>query len=328
MKICLTTPNRFGQNGGLKLINDFFKQLLLRGHDVYLMDENAVKCVERILTPQVFSRRKFDLVICCSPHSVWTLHGRNFDRSIVWAQMAEHLWSKHRVFTERCTRWYKHENIIVNSNWLLEFMPQAKVCRTWLQDDFEWKPQRIKYDILLESPFSNNPTKDVNHLAFKAAQHLQQLYRRIRVAGYGKKHYASSTWGTAINNYIVQPKHSTLENLYSQSRLLLKATKFDGAACALIEAARYGCVSVRAIDKGDDHFTNEWGYRCKYNEDEFFYMAEQAYESSLNDSLEFRFKTQQMKMFIDFWTFDKFIEEFSIHANISELYHTETKSLI
>jgi hypothetical protein len=198
-------------------------------------------------------------------------------------------------------------------------MPQAKVCRTWLQDEFESKPQHIKYDILLESPFSSNPTKDVNHLAFKAAEHLRQLYRRIRVAGYGKKHYASSTWGVCINNYIVQPKHSTLENLYSQSRLLLKATKFDGAACAPIEAAKYGCVSVRAIDKGDDHLTNSWAYRCAYKEDEFFYMAEQAYESSLNDSLEFRFKTQQMKMFIDFWTFENFIDEFAKLSGIPEL---------
>jgi hypothetical protein len=316
MKICLTTPNRFGQNGGLKLINDFYKQLLLLGHDVYLMDENAIKTHERILTPDGFRRHRWGLVICCSPHSVWSLWGTNVERGVVWAQMAEHMWSKSRQFTERCNRFYNHETVICNAQWLLEFMPKGKVCRTWLQEDFQQLNNRTKYDILLESPFSKNPTKDSLALAYRAALNLKEIYSDVRIAGYGRQHFAQKT----INKYVVAPAHNTLEHLYSQSRLLFKATKYDGASCSPIEAAKYGCVTVRALDKGDDWLTNENAYRCEYNEKEYFDLVEKAFIESRHDYHDsFATKQRLSKEFIKQWTFENFINEFSRLTNIPEL---------
>lgn len=306
MKICITTPNRYAPNGGVKLITDLFEQLKKRGHECYLLDQNTMTTDDEVINPRIYKESKFDLTIVCSPHSAWTLQEDNADRKIVWAQMAEHLWNGSSHFQEKCDVWYNHDNIIVNSKWLLDFMPNAKVCRTWLQDTFVPPMVNLKYDILLESPFSNNRTKDVDQMAYQAAQYLQRKYR-ARVIGYGRKEVHYST----LKQYVARPPQETLMDMYCQSRILLKATKFDGAACAPIEAARCGCVTVRAIDRGDDHLTNEWAYRCTYDYDNFLHLAEAAYLNTNTD------KIQKAMAWVKGWTFDNFIKEFNTLANVT-----------
>jgi hypothetical protein len=307
MKVCITTPNRKAPNGGIRLINDLFDELSLR-HNVYLLDESALYNTDRIITHTTFKQTHFDLVICCSPHSAWVL---GMNKTVVWAQMAEHLFREEdKLFDAKCRLWYKHDNIVCNSKWLKVFMPQANVCRTWLPSYFvEAKPQERTFDLLLESPVSNNPSKDVNGFALKVARHLKQKYPSIRIVGYGAKKCADPIF----NNFFVSPINNTLTTLYSTSKLLLKATVHDGAACAPIEAMRFGCLTVRALENGDDYMTNELGWRTKYNLDDFIQAAEIALlearqPEGFND---YENRLRACKAFINTWTFDNFITEFN-----------------
>lgn len=312
MKICTTTPDRKAPNGGIRLINDFANQLRRRGHETYLLDEAASRALGFTISRDHFIKNDYDLVIVCSPHSQWVYDHANANKRVTWMQMAEHLWSPSQAFEDQCYKWYANDTVILNAQWLKKYVPHGMVCRTWLPDYFDNYPPSPKlFDILLESPFSRNPTKDAQGLAWAAALHLKMKYG-AKVIGYGAK--ATNH----MRDFLVRPEDHVLKRLYATSGLLLKATIYDGAACAPIEAAKYGCVTVRALNEGDDWLSNNFGYRCTYDEKEFVALAEKAfleYKQSYDVDY-YGTKVNVIKSFADQWTFENFIKEFSQLINI------------
>jgi hypothetical protein len=76
------------------------------------------------------------------------------------------------------------------------------------------------------------------------------------------------------DEFYVLPDLETLNFLYSNATILIKATQYDARSCSPMEAMTKGTVTARAIIEGDDdlhHFKN--CYRVSYDVDKLYYAA-------------------------------------------------------
>lgn len=288
LKILITTPAVNSVNGGIYIILQWCNKLKeIFGHDVTLFSENKLdkECKWRKLNVPIvteFTGGHYEVVIISSPHSIWIEDFITTEKCYLFSQMAEDKFHPNDLrWVSKCLKFYRSPNPMYSiSLWNIDyfFSKGRKAVTRYISNgmDFNDFPiERIEKDgktVLLESPDSHNPTKDADHLALKLAGELKR--KGYMVLGYGAKPLI--TLRNNITNYSINPDLSTINKLYRQASILIKATKFDARALAPLEAMTKGCITSRSINSGDDDLLNNVNAMvCKYDYNE---LKEQTFE--------------------------------------------------
>jgi glycosyltransferase involved in cell wall biosynthesis len=213
--------------------------------------------------------RDQDVLIISSPHHIHLKDLKIKARMFSYVQMLEHLFQPTNLqFKARSMRFYRELPVITISQWgmeeILKYNKRVHYIGNGVNfDHFPiWNKKKKGKVVLLESPIPINPTKDKHQLALKVGKRLANL-------GYDVKGYGSVSCKEI--EYYQCPDVKTLNKLYRESSILLKATIYDFRSTAPLEAGTKGCVTVRGIVKGDDDLINEVNcLKVGYNEEELF----------------------------------------------------------
>ncbi len=282
MKILITCPG-LSPHGGIRIILEWANRLQDLGHKVTLLCKEKECSWFNIRVPicQNVLFNVFDCLIVTSPHDVHLLDQPKPLKKFVFMQMLEHLFNPTNIkFYEQCIKFYTTKYPLISiSKWNIDSL-QKDFGRTGVihyvgnginLEDFPIRDVvRTNNTILLESPEPTNNAKDVDRLALKVGTYLKQL--GYRITGYGIKKPNSDIF----DEFIIKPDLLTLNRLYEDAFLMIKATRYDARSTAPIEAMTKGCVTVRAIEKGDDDLNEDNSFRCGYNFTDLQQLAEKA----------------------------------------------------
>jgi hypothetical protein len=118
--------------------------------------------------------------------------------------------------------------------------------------------------ILLESPEPTNYTKDTERIAIQVAKILKE--RGYIIKGFGLKEPSDKIF----DEFVVKPDLATMNRLYEEATLLIKATKYDARSIAPLEAGTKGTVTIRAIIDGDDDLNETNSFKVGYSADKLY----------------------------------------------------------
>lgn len=289
MKIVITCPNINAQHGGIRVILEWANRLTDLGHTVYILDQaKRLKCnwfpVRAKIVNNSYILCHADCLIVTSPHGVEYLD-RLIPKKFVFIQMMEHHFRPDNVkWVEMCRKFYQNPYPTFSiSGWNIDELTHKWGKQGQIHyigngvnlDHFPIKnPIKDGKTILIESPVTNNPSKDPDLLQIKVGQRL--MADGYTVIGYGREPIEYK-----LNEYYVKPDLKTLNDLYSRATILLKATRMDARSTSPMEAMTKGTVTVRGIELGDDDLTFENSYRCGYNERDLYETAKLAIISPL-----------------------------------------------
>ena len=292
MKIVITCPNINAQHGGIRVILEWANRLTDLGHVVYILDQaKRLKCnwfpVRAKIVNNSYILCHADCLIVTSPHGIEYLD-RLIPKKFVFIQMMEHHFRPdNKKWVEMCMKFYQNPYpTFCISQWNIEELtykwgktgPIHYITNGMNLDHFPIKnPVKDGNTILIESPVTNNPSKDPDLLQIKVGQRL--MADGYKVIGYGREPIEYN-----LTEYHVKPDLNTLNDLYSRATILLKATRMDARSTSPMEAMTKGCVTVRGIEMGDDDLTNENAYRCGYNERDLYNTAKIALVSPLTQT--------------------------------------------
>ena len=284
MRIVITCPDINSVHGGIRVILEWANRLQDLGHQVFVLDQaKRLKCKWFPLRTKVVNNsyiiNRSDCLIVTSPHGVQFLD-RLVPKKFVFVQMMEHYFRPGNAkWDEMCRLFYTTPFPMFSiSKWNIEEMthkwgrtgPIHYIGNGVNLDHFPIKnPIKDGKTILIESPVTNNPSKDPDLLQIKVAQRL--MAEGFNIIGYGREPIEYK-----LNEYHVKPENKTLNDLYSRASLLLKATRMDARSTSPIEAMTKGCVTVRGIELGDDDLNHENSYRCGYNERDLYDTVKMA----------------------------------------------------
>lgn len=270
MKIVFTCP-ALSPNGGIRVILDMAHELA-KTHEVSLFCPEKV-CNWYIIKIQINDSldnlKDADYLIISSPHHIHLKDLKIKAKMFSYVQMMEHLfYPRNQAFKNRAFRWYRELPVITISEWGFQEIQKMNRNVSLIGNgvNFDHFPiYNKKKDgkvILLESPIPFNPTKDKFRIALKVSKRLESLGYTVK--GYG-----------AINcpdiEFYQSPDLKTLNKLYREATILVKATVYDFRSTSPLEAGAKGCVTVRAINQGDDDLID--GFNClrvKYNEEDLY----------------------------------------------------------
>lgn len=284
MRIAITCPG-FALHGGIRIILEWANRLA-EDNDVFIVCTSR-----RMARPDWFNLhpsipiydtlRKCDCLIITSPHGIeferhiWAPPGRTF----IFLQMMEHLFRpSDPKWNDRCEKFYTSKNpLILGAYWNFDWLTKKynRTAPTYyvgngvnLKDFPIQQKRKDGKTVLLESPFSTNPVKDVDQIALNVAARLKD--EGYRIIAYGATRGSSEV----LNNYCECPTLDEMNLIYSNSTILLKATKYDARALAPMEAMTKGVVTARAIMLGDDDLIHGvTAMRCDYDEEALYYNA-------------------------------------------------------
>lgn len=271
MKILYTFPLLNPVHGGAIIVMSHLKYLhKIFNHDVCLFiekgDTTQIEGFENIMVMKDSSVIPlFDIIVIGSPHSNWIMDEiKPHQKCFIFQQMDEIKFRPYDLRWKReCVRFYRSKfPLIHGAKW------NEEVLKKWGRTGkTHYLPNGIDFDrfpikkvekkdsiVLLESPESPNPAKDVNRLAIKAAKELREMGATI--IGYG----AHPPKEKVYHDFFVNPNLERLNLLYEKASILLKATRFDHRALSPIEAMTKGCIPVRMIINGDDDLIHD--YNC------------------------------------------------------------------
>ena len=275
MQIYITCP-AFSPNGGIRVILEIANRLN-KFHQVTIFNQNnETKCswfpINCRVTNLTHELQNADLLIISSPHAINLASLKLKAKVIAFIQMMEHLFHPYDLnFKAKANKFYTNYETIIISQWgmneILKLGNRNKIHYLGNGVNFDHFPiSKAKKDnktILLESPVASNATKDVKKLALKVAHRLRDRYKII---GFGQ--VAPNDFG---DNFVVCPDLKTMNKLYKEATVMVKATLYDFRSTAPLEAATKGTVTARAIMKGDDDLVDMVNCRrVPYNEDELY----------------------------------------------------------
>jgi len=276
-------------HGGIRVILEWANRLQDLGHQVFVLDQaRRLKCKWFPLKTRVVNNsyiiNRADCLIVTSPHGVQYLD-RLVPKKFVFIQMMEHNFRpENPKWMDLCRKFYQNPYpTFAISQWNIDELihkwgkigPIYYIGNGVNLDHFPIQnPVKDGKTILIESPVTNNPSKDPDLLQIKVGQRL--MAEGYKVLGYGR-----NTIEYNLTEYYVKPDLATLNNLYSKATILLKATRMDARSTSPMEAMTKGCVTVRGIEMGDDDLNLDNSYRCGYNERDLYDTAKLAMNSTL-----------------------------------------------
>lgn len=268
MKITLTCP-AFAPNGGIRIIIDVAHELAKR-HEVQIFCPDLTSPYHPV-TLKVINHteglKDQDILLICSPHHIHLKDLKIKAKKFAYIQMIEHLFQPGNMrFKAQSLRFCRELPFITMAEWgleeILKFGNRNRYLYTANSVNFEHFPiinKRNKTTVLLESPMAINSTKDKNQIGLKIGRRLKDM--GYKVVGYG-------AIKADMDEFHVLPDLETMNRLYSDAMILIKATQLDFQSAAPLEAGTKGCVTVRGINKGDDNLIHEVNcLRVPYNED-------------------------------------------------------------
>src|ERR1043166_8222752 len=293
MNVALTIPS-FAVHGGIRIILEWANRLA-ENHSVTLRLLNPsfprhwFPIDPRIrVTDNDFFIRNCDLLIITSPHAAHYLDpSLSSLRTVIFLQMMEHLFRPgDKTWHAACEKLYRADRpMILISNW----------NQAILHDDFGrlnsthyvgnginfdhfpvdpasgWEVSPQKTVLIEGSRGCKNPTKDPACIAPLVARRLKQA--GYRIVGYGAR--SPVRYSGVFHKFHVCPDFATLNRIYSEATILLKASRYDARALAPLEAMTKGVPTARAIIQGDDDLIDgENCLRCDYNEDALYRCAD------------------------------------------------------
>ena len=289
MKIFIQSPNINSRHGGIRVINEWANRLGKFGHRVVLYNQaGAVRCDWMNINCKIVSSLELltrsDVLIITSPHGAFLLDKDKPVKKIVFLQMMEHLFnvSNKKLFMNTMALYTTKYPLISISQWNIRQL-QNTFKRTGITkyvgngvnlDDFPIsdKPKDGKV-ILLESPEPTNFCKDVDKIAIKVAFRLKQEGYIIK--GFGIKQAKESIF----DEFVLNPDLDTINRLYEEATIMIKATRYDARSTAPLEALTKGTVTVRGIIEGDDDLNASNSFKTAYNYDKVYECAKYALEN-------------------------------------------------
>ena len=289
MRIFIQSPNINSRHGGIRVINEWANRLGAFGHRVVLYNQaGAVRCDWMNINCKIVNSlellAKSDLLIVTSPHGSFLLNKDLPHKKVVFLQMMEHLFNVNnkKLFTNTLALYTAKCPLISISQWNIRQL-QNKFQRTGITkyvgngvnlDDFpiSKRPKDGKI-ILLESPEPTNFCKDVDKIAVKVAMRLKNEGYIIK--GFGIK----PTNDSIYDEYIINPDLGTMNRLYEEATIMVKATRYDARSTAPLEAMTKGTVTVRGIIEGDDDLNASNSFKTAYNYDKVYESAKYALEN-------------------------------------------------
>lgn len=319
MRIFITCPNINSHHGGIRVILEWANRLQDFGHEVIVYDQNKhLKCTWFDLKARVVNNTyllsKCDCLIVTSPHAYNLLQSQFNGKRFVFLQMMEDMFNPKRTsFNNQCKVLYNAPYPLISiSQWNMRDLVQKYKRRAETHyvgngvnlNDFpiSRKPKSGKV-ILLESPEPTNWTKDINKLAIKVAERL--AFEGYIIKGYGFKQPSEKIF----TEFHVKPSLETLNKLYEEATILLKATKYDARSTAPMEAMTKGTVTVRGIIEGDDDLNESNSFRCGYDFNELYLTTKKALTSDLTE------KRQNCIQYVQQYSWDYWMEKINTIIN-------------
>lgn len=267
MNLFITIPD-FSRHGGIRVIIEWANRLS-QWHTVHLHCLKGQPAPDWItINPAVQlvgdDMTGMDALIITSPHSIHFQDRPDCPAKVfLFLQMMEHLFRPDDAAWQRlCQRMYTSSHPLFSiSQWNITMMQQlGRTAETIYigngvnTDDFPIsnKPKSGNI-ILVEGWEATNPTKDIRHVAPYAAHRLK--LQGYRIIAYGATDLR--TMRSVPERYYRRPDTATLNRLYEEATILLKASFYDARSCSPMEAMTKGTVTVRAIRQGDDDLIHD-----------------------------------------------------------------------
>lgn len=280
MRIFIQSPNINSRHGGIRVINEWANRLNLLGHKVTLYNQaGPVRCdwmkINCKIVNTISLLDKQDLLIVTSPHGANLLNKDNPKKKVIFLQMLEHLFNEgNKAFFNQCMALYTSNYPLISiSQWNIRILqnnyrrtaPTFYVGNGVNLDDFPIsnEPKKDKI-ILLESPEPTNFAKDIDKIAVQVAKNL--IEKGWQIKGFGLKEPQDKIY----SEYIVKPDLLTMNRLYQEATLMIKATKYDARSTAPLEAGTKGTVTIRGIIEGDDDLNETNSFKTGYSYDKIF----------------------------------------------------------
>lgn len=278
MKIVYYLPG-LGPCGGVRIVVEHCNRLAARGHDVSIITMSRgwpdwIDIQVPILNPN--QRAACDIVVATGHQTVRPAMWVNAKQRYYFVQMMEH-----RFYPENSRGWhtalesfrlarYEEFGVITIANWLKKEMltrfdlPSVILPNGVNRNDFHPNLGRRERAILVEGD-GRNSAKDTEGISWRVALSLREEFG-VELWGYSA---STNPYMNKFDRFEMGPSTATMREMYSQAMFLLKASKYEGRACAPVEAMACGTASVRGIISGDDDLQDRVNcLRTDYDYDE------------------------------------------------------------
>jgi hypothetical protein len=315
MRVFIQSPNINSRHGGIRVINEWANRLSMFGHKVILYNQaGPVRCDWMELSCKIVNNtyllNKCDVLIVTSPHGAFLLHKDIPAKKFVFLQMLEHFFNitNKRLF-ENCLQLYSTKYPLISiSQWNIRLL-QHKFNRTGQTlyvgngvnlDDFpiSYKPKQGKI-CLLESPEPTNYTKDTEKIAVQVAKNLIELGWTIK--GFGLKEPKDRIY----SEYVIKPNLETINRLYEEATIMIKATRYDARSTSPLEAGTKGTVTIRGIIEGDDDLNDSNSFKTGYSYDKLF----DATMFAITHTEELKKRADNIRNYVQTFTWDYWMNQ-------------------
>jgi len=310
MRIFIQSPNINSRHGGIRVINEWANRLQAFGHKVILYNQaGPVRCDWMTITCKIVNTTslldKSDLLIVTSPHGAFLLSKDKPVKKVVFLQMLEHLFNiTNKSFFDSCLALYTTKYPLISiSQWNIRFLqnkyqrkgPIHYVGNGVNLDDFSIsnKPKEGKI-ALLESPEPTNMAKDTEKIAVQVAKNL--IEKGWTIKGFGLQAAKDNIYA----EYFTKPSLETMNRLYDEATIMIKATKYDARSTAPLEAGTKGTVTIRGIIEGDDDLNDSNSFKTGYSYDKLF----DATMFAINNPEQLKQRSENIKAHVQTYTWD------------------------
>jgi hypothetical protein len=310
MRIFIQSPNINSRHGGIRVINEWANRLQSFGHKVILYNQaGPVRCDWMTVTCKIVNTTslldKSDLLIVTSPHGAFLLSKDKPVKKVVFLQMLEHLFNiTNKSFFDSCLALYTTKYPLISiSQWNIRLMqnkyqrkgPIHYVGNGVNLDDFPIsdKPKEGKI-ALLESPEPTNMAKDTEKISVQVAKNL--IEKGWTIKGFGLQAAKDNIYA----EYFTKPSLETMNRLYDEATIMIKATKYDARSTAPMEAGTKGTVTIRGIIEGDDDLNDNNSFKTGYSYDKLF----DATMFAINNPEQLKQRSENIKAHVQTYTWD------------------------
>ncbi len=315
MRIFIQSPNINSRHGGIRVINEWANRLQAFGHKVILYNQaGPVRCDWMIITCKIVNTTslldKSDLLIVTSPHGAFLLSKDKPVKKVVFLQMLEHLFNiTNKSFFDSCLALYTTKYPLISiSQWNIRFLqnkyqrkgPIHYVGNGVNLEDFSIsnKPKEGKI-ALLESPEPTNMAKDTEKISVQVAKNL--IEKGWTIKGFGLQAAKDNIYA----EYFTKPSLETMNRLYDEATIMIKATKYDARSTAPLEAGTKGTVTIRAIIEGDDDLNDSNSFKTGYSYDKLF----DATMFAINNPEQLKQRSENIKAHVQTYTWDYWMDK-------------------
>lgn len=315
MKIVYTLPSIDVPHGGYRIVIEHLTRLQAFGHATALfvefgrLDASWYGPVNFEITKNRGVLKESDIIVIGSPHSIWieTIVSKT-QKCFVFMQMAEHKFRPNDVaFGRLCKKFYNtHFPIIHGSRWGERFIRSGITHYIGNGVNLHHFPISTKpkdgKTVLIEGWEASNQAKDIDRISPKVAERLKRDGYRILAYGF----HPIKTLTDVPDEYYCRPDLDTMNRLYEEATILVKATRYDARALSPMEGMTKGTVTVRALCEGDDDLIAGFNAcRVGYNENDLY----EAASAILHDTVSRERLAANCLKYVQENTWDKIIEQ-------------------